>query len=354
MDKIIMVACDLHDKNMLNKVAVDRGAAVKQTFENNRAGREAMIRDLKKKAQQVGAKRIVFAYEASGQGFQLHDELLEAGIECFVVPPTRIARSQKHSRSKTDEKDAERILELLRGHLLAGNELPAVRVPSLQQRDDQELTRCRQDLAEKQSRIKTQIRCLLKRNGVEMPSELGKGWTQGKRKWLKTLEAAGLQSGAYRVLCCLMRQLQELEKELAKFDKELLKLAKEERHAGKVQALRKLKGVGVMSALVFLVEMGDVKRFRNRRQVGSYMGLVPSSDETGERSDCKGHITRQGSARIRKALCQCAWVRLRCDPAEKEFYERLKAKNPKRKKVAVVAVMRRLAIRMWHAAVAAA
>lgn len=102
--------------------------------------------------------------------------------------------------------------------------------------------------------------------------------------------------------------------------------------------------------MVFLSEIGDVTRFKNRRQIGAYLGLVPSANETGMTDDRKGHITRQGSARLRKVLCQAAWNRIRSDECEKPFYDRIKAKNPKRKKKAVVAVMRRLGIRMWHAA----
>ena len=78
--------------------------------------------------------------------------------------------------------------------------------------------------------------------------------------------------------------------------------------------------------------------------------MAPTSAETGERNDCKGHITRMGSGRVRRVLCQATWSRVRSDEATRSFYERLVKKNPKKKKIAVVACMRRLAIRMWHVA----
>jgi transposase len=96
--------------------------------------------------------------------------------------------------------------------------------------------------------------------------------------------------------------------------------------------------------------MGDLSRFSNRKQIGAYLGLAPSSNETGETGDRKGHITHQGSARVRYILCQMVWNRMRFDPDEKAAYERIVAKNPKHKKIAVVAGMRRLAIKMWHVA----
>lgn len=100
--------------------------------------------------------------------------------------------------------------------------------------------------------------------------------------------------------------------------------------------------------MVFLSEIGDLTRFNNRRQIAAYLGLCPTSFESGRANNRKGHITRQGSARVRRVLCQAAWSHVRHDPHEKAAYARIKAKNPKKAKIAVVASMRRLAIRMWH------
>ena len=78
-------------------------------------------------------------------------------MECFVLPPTRISRSQRHRTQKTDEKDAQQLLELLRGHVLAGNALPKVWIPDQQNRDDRELVRMRLDVGEKITAIKAQV-----------------------------------------------------------------------------------------------------------------------------------------------------------------------------------------------------
>lgn len=108
------------------------------------------------------------------------------------------------------------------------------------------------------------------------------------------------------------------------------------------------KGVRMLTAMVFLTERGDLSRFSNRKQVGAYLGLAPSSDETGQGADRKGHITHQGPWRVRKALCQATWTRIRTDLEEKAAYRRVAAKNPNPKKIAVVAAMRRLGVRLWR------
>ena len=355
MRKVIMIGCDLHDESMLLKVAEGRDEPRTRSVKNTPAGRDRMIRELKKQAEASDAE-IVFAYEASGQGFGLYDQLTDAGIQCYVLAPTKIARSQRQRSQKTDEKDAQQILELVRAHVLAGNPLPTVWIPDAQTRDDREIVRTRLDVGDKITAIKAQVQSLLKRNQLRRPKGLGKGWTRLFWSWLQCdlaeLEQGPLGTGARASLASLLRQLESLEEERGRLDHELVRLANSPRYLPLVQEVTQLVGVGVLTAMVFLTELGDVARFTNRRQIGAYLGLVPTSNESGAANDRKGHITRQGSSRVRRVLCQATWARVRYDLDEKVIYERIKAKNPKKRKVAVVAAMRRLAVRIWHRACA--
>jgi transposase len=351
MGKFTLVGADVHDKSILVKVAVDDGPMEKRSWGNDRDGRRAMVADLKRRAADAGTKEIRFVYEASGMGFGLYDELTDAGIRCDVLAPTKIARSPHARKQKTDDKDAERLLEVLRGHVLAGNRLPAIWIPDPETRDDRELVRGRLDVGGKISGVKAQVKALLKRNEVRRGQGTGKGWGLEYWQWLRRLAKGGdaLRPWPCVALRSLLDQLEFLEQEGGKLDKAIGELSELEHYAGSVKELLKLKGVGVLTAMVFLTEVGDLKRFQNRRQVGAYMGLVPCTAESGEQNDRKGHITREGPGQLRKVLCQASWARVRSDPDEKKFYDRMVERNPKRKKKAVVAVMRRLAIRMWHA-----
>jgi hypothetical protein len=154
MGKFTLVGADVHDGSILVKVAVDREAAAKRSWSNDRDGRRAMIADLKRRAAVAGTTEIRFVYEASGLGFGLWDDLTDAGIRCDVLAPTKIERSPHARKQKTDEKDAERLLEVLRGHVLAGNRLPAIWIPDAETRDDRELVRARLDAGEKISGVK--------------------------------------------------------------------------------------------------------------------------------------------------------------------------------------------------------
>ncbi len=350
MDKTIMLGIDLHDARLVIKMAADREAPETLRVENTLCARRALWRLLRERASGTGASRVVMAYEASCQGFSLRDEACAEGFECHVLAPTKIAISGSHRRRKNDERDAERLLEVVRGQVLAGNELPSVWVPDLQTREDREIVRGRLDVTEKGTRVKAQIRTLLKRNAVRPPERVGRGWTARLEAWLRglTRPSSALPHGARVALGTLLRQKAALEAEIARLDREIEGLCGQVRYAEPARALMEEKGVGLLTVMVFLTEMGDLSRFENRKQVGAYLGLVPSSHESGETPDRKGHITHQGPWRVRRVLCQASWSRSRTDPEEKAAYERIVRKNPRHKKIALVAMMRRLVVKLWR------
>ena len=84
MCKVIMIGCDLHDGSMILKTAAGREEPATRSADNTAKGRKALIAQLLDCAKAAGGTRIVFAYEASGQGFGLYDQLVQAGIECYV------------------------------------------------------------------------------------------------------------------------------------------------------------------------------------------------------------------------------------------------------------------------------
>lgn len=350
MSETIMIGCDLHDRSMLIRFAVGQGDPIQAVFSNDALGRETLLTRIQAEAKKHGVVRIVLAYEASGQGYGFSDFLYDAGIECHVLSPTHLPKTPKSAKQKTDAKDAQMLLEQLRGFVLAGNTLPAVWTPSQRLRDDRELVRARVDVSDDVTRIKLQILSQLKRYGIPKPSWYS-SWTKRFVGWLRD-RAASLDQFVATVLSSLIDRYELFQQEQLKLDKAVKTLSQTERYQAACQDLRKLPGVGLLSAMTFLTEMGDLQRFNNRREVAAYLGLCPSSFESGEANDRKGRITRQGPARVRKLLCQAAWSSInRCDEA-KEAYHRIKGGKSNRTKKAVVAMMRRLAIVMWHRAVA--
>src|SRR6185295_5046798 len=188
MQKHIFVGIDLGDKNSVARIAVEREKSERFGFVNTRAGRARLFGEVRRRADQAGGAKIVMAYEASSCGFILSDEARALGIGCEVLAPTKMEKSVQQKKNKNDDRDADDVVEKLRGHVLAGNRLPTVWIPDLETRDDRELIRTRLELAEKQTQVKSQIQMLLKRQGLEKPSGTGAGWTAGYRRWLEGLK----------------------------------------------------------------------------------------------------------------------------------------------------------------------
>ena len=292
-------------------------------------------------------------YEASSCSFEVYDEMKARGWSVEVVAPSHLAKSAKERKNKTDLRDAQD----LRGRLLAaceaGAPLPTVWIPPQEMREDREFVRRRLSLGEKVSDVKNSITSLLQVHKIRRPEGMKSPWTKTHLGWLKGLcTSSRLGERVKWALESALRELEFLKEEEERLQVKLEALAKEARYRSQTEELRKVPGVGTLTALAFLTELGDVNRFRNRRQVASYMGLAPSSYESGEASDRKGHITRQGPARIRKVLNQAAWCGVRKRPEVRRHFGRLAARRGAKK--AIVAEMRRLGIELWHRALAVA
>lgn len=351
MSKAIMCGVDMHDNNLVCRIAVGTEEPETRGYRNTERGRQQLLGYMTGMARMRGSDRMVVAYEASTHAFGLYDDCQDRGIECFILAPTKMRKSRKDRKHKTDEADAQLILETLRGHILAGNELPAIWIPDDQTRADRETVRARLDLSHKLTGAKTQVQTLLKSRRLSKPKEAGKSWTKPYRRWLKSLCT---EDESWAALATLLRQVAFLEKEIIILDKDILALSRGDRYAAAVHDMvEQITGVGLLTAMVYLTEMGDLSRFANRRKVGAFLGLVPTSNETGESADRKGHITREGSGRVRRVLCQASWSRVRSDKDESQVYHRIVGRNPKHKKIAVVATMRRLGVLMWHVGLAA-
>jgi hypothetical protein len=140
---------DAHDNTLTNRIGVDRGAAESMSVRNTQEGREKLFHHLKGLAQEHEGARILVAYEASPIGFGIYDECVAAGIACHILAPTKMPKSLRDRKRKDDRVDAQKIFELLKGHVLAGNGLPEIWIPDHQTRDDREIVRSSLDAGHK-------------------------------------------------------------------------------------------------------------------------------------------------------------------------------------------------------------
>lgn len=345
MSKVTYVGMDVH----LNSIAAVWGRAKEKprcfVVENSSEGWQKLVRA-------VGPGEFWGTYEASSCGFEVYDHFTKIGWRMSVVAPTHIHKSAHSRKRKTDLRDAKRLWEVLLSHAELGTELPAVWIPEQRIREEREIVRRRLALAERRTRVKNGIHGLLRMHQLKRPVALKTVWSQKHVAWLKGLVSSPMLSAHLQtVLGSFIRELEFLEAELASLQAEVENLSRDERYAKKVKNMTEMDGVGTLTAMTFLVELGDIRRFHNRRQLASYLGLVPSSYESGDDDDHKGHITHMGPARVRKVLNQAAWTIVRTDPIWKARYGPIAKRRGAMK--AIVAIMRKLGIELWHRAQAA-
>ena len=339
----IYVGMDVH----LNSIAAVWGRRNEKPRRMTVAGTEEGLDAL---VEAVGVENVWGVYEASSCGFEVYDLLRLRGWRMSIVAPTHISKSVLSRKRKTDHRDAKRLWEILMSHGELGTEMPEIWIPSRDLIEQREIVRRRLKLAENATRVKAGIVSLLRMHKTKRPEGMKTAWSQKHVAWLRGLVSSGpFGSSVKTALASCVRELEFYEEEIARLQGEVERLAASPRHQGAVAKMTEMPGVGVLTALTFLLELGDMRRFNNRRQVGSYLGLVPTSYESGDANDRKGHITRMGPPRVRKVLNQAAWQLVRRDEYWRKRYQAL-ASRKGRGKVAIVAIMRKLGIELWQRA----
>lgn len=277
------------------------------------------------------------AYEAGPTGYQmlrwLDDNGAEAGICAPLLVPTR-----EGDDIKTDRRDALQLAKSLRGQMLE-----FIHDLGDQGYEDRELVRTRKQVVQQRADVCKQIRSKLMFHGVELPENLeGSSWSEAFLEWLSSKPSGRL--GIDSSLETFVQIYRDLSERIDKLDADIRELAKSERYVEDVERLTTAPGVGVLTAMTFLVELGDISRFDNCEEFAAFLGLVPSESSTGE-TIRRGGLVRGGNRRVRTALVEASWQAIRYDDGLQEVYERIKRGHGQgAHRIAIVAVARRLAL----------
>lgn len=281
------------------------------------------------------AGKLKLVYEAGFSGFWLYRKLHKDGYDCTVTPPSKTPKSG--DKVKTDKRDAETL-----ALYLAAGLLKAVFVPPESVESDRRVIRRRSQLVKQQTRAKNHITSFLNLHGIERPESIKQSWSTHYLNWLESLQFEH-DSDTF-TLAQLLESYHHIRQELVEVTRFIRQLSRLPKYNQSFTILTSLRGVGLITAMTFLLEIFDFKRFPNEAQFSSYLGLTPSQYSTGEHVRL-GHITRQGNVHIRRVLVESAWTVIRHDPQLREKYERIRARGANGKK-AIVAVARTLAIRL--------
>ena len=272
---------------------------------------------------------LLIGIEACGNSQWLVDLLQRLGHEVWIGDAAQI-RASYVRKQKTDRRDAAHILKLL----IEGR-FPRLWTPSAEERDLRQLLVHRHKLVAIRTRVKGGLQHLALNRGLQKKSKL---WTVAGQKALRELP---LDTWAACRREDLLGLLASLDKQIGKLDPAVERAAAEHPQA---RLLMTQPGVGSITALAFVLTLGDVSRFQRGKQVASYLGLIPRERSSGGKQRL-GAINKQGNSLMRTLLVESAQSVTRLDPGFRKQY--LHRCHRMAKGVAKVAAARRLAVRLF-------
>lgn len=276
-------------------------------------------------------------YESCSWGFTLQRQLSAAGIECIVVNAADVATNDKERRRKTDPVDA---LKLARK--LASGDLKGIHIPTEENQKERNLVRYRKRIVGDLTRSKNRLKSLLKYQGIDIPERFAKSnWSKQFLNWVEQQSDSDALLGD--VLSLMLEQIKHLRQLKVKIERKLRELMKSEKYKKQSELLSSIPGVGSVVSALFLLEIGDVRRFSSFDRLNDFVGFCPDTDSSGETHRDTGITTRRHK-QLRTALIEAAWEAKRSDPALLETYAQLTKRMPGNK--AIVRIARKLLRRM--------
>jgi transposase len=319
---MLIIGCDFHPS--FQQVAIfDNQTGEEQVRRlGHREEAEQFYRSLAGQAVRVGM-------EACGHYPWFERLLAELGYELWLGDAAEI-RARVVRKQKTDRRDAEHVLELLRT-----GRFPRIWVPSLEERDVRQLLVHRHKQVQARTRVKNQLQAMALSQGVQKKRKL---WTAAGRSELEKLELLPYAAERRKQL---LQSLDGLEAEIEQLNRRVEAEVRKRPAAVKLQTH---PGVGPVTALAMVLTLGPAQRFASGKQVGSYFGLIPSEHSSGGKQKL-GHISKQGSSFLRFLLVEAGQTAARYDAELGRFYRRLAVR--KHRALAKVAVARKLAVRLY-------
>jgi transposase len=261
------------------------------------------------------------------------EELRRVGAIVHLAEPAETAdlRGSK-KRAKSDRADARHLRELLMLKRLPESWIPPEHVLDLRER-----VRLRHTLSEQRGEWQQRIQASLYHHGCPQRRQLMTG--EG-REWLA---AQPLPAAAREQITVATLMIDALDRQLAPLDKELRAYAR--RQVG-CKALMAHYGIGELTAVTILAELGDCTRFSSSRQAVRYAGLDITVYQS-DRRRAPGHISRQGPPALRWALYEAAQVARRGERSPDRAYY-LEARERVGGNRACLSVARKLLKRSYH------
>ena len=314
---------------------------------------ETLQKEITRAKQRFGLPEdacVVSCYEAGRDGFWLHRHLVAHGIQNHVIDSASIEVNRRQRRAKTDRLDVRKLLTMLLRHSAGETKVwSVVRVPSVEEEDRRQLHRELTTAKQDRTRVINRIQGLLAGHGVQLTlqGDVDAQLDQGQQ-WDGSPLPSALRTRlkrAWQQVCFLTAHIQTLEAE-----RRALLRRHEDPVIAQVRQLFTLRGIGVNSAWLYVMEFFAWRDFQTPKQVGALAGLTPTPYQSGQARREQG-IAKAGNRHIRAMAIEIAWAWRRFQPASAlaQWYERRFGHGSARlRKLGIVALARKLLIALWR------
>jgi transposase len=294
-NRILYVGLDVH-KNTTDVATANGRSNGKVRFYGKISSSPDALNRLVKKLQD-GDKQLSFVYEAGPCGYQIYRQLDAKGIACSVVAPSMIPR-RSGDRIKTDRRDAINLVRLFRA-----GELTSIYIPTAEDEAIRDLIRCRDDTRRLERKARQRLLSFLLRHGHQYKGK--RNWTKCFYNWLATI---GFSHSAQQVtLQEYIDTVKECGERIERITQQIQVHVEQWNRAPFVKAYQALRGVSLIVSVTVAAEIGDMRRFKNPKQLMAYLGLIPSEHSSGK-TVRRGPITKTGNSHVRHALIEAAWT----------------------------------------------
>jgi transposase len=275
------------------------------------------------------------AYEAGFCGYWIHNRLLSLGIHSIVVNPADIPTTNKEKVQKNDKRDSQKIAKALRN-----GDLVPIYVPSSKTIEDRSLVRTRSLLVRDSTRTKNRIKSFLHFHGIKLPSPFENTKTHWSKRFLDWLESIEMKEDtAKQTLSVLISECKKLRATILTVTRSIRKLSQTEAYVEQEKLIRSVPGIGAITAMTMLTEIESISRFSNNDQFHSFVGIIPSTNSSGE-EDKVGDISPRGHSILRSAIIESAWKAVGHDPAlMKAFHDYCRRMEPNK---AIIRIAKKL------------
>jgi transposase len=322
---MLLIGVDYHPSfQQVAFLSQDTGECGELRLNHSDGEAERFYRDLKQRGISVRV-----GMEATGYSRWFERLLAELGFEMWIGDPAEI-KTRRVKKQKTDRKDAQLLLRLMRE-----DNFPQIWVPSPENRDLRQLLWHRHRLVQMRTRIMNQLQALAMNEGRRWKAKL---WSAQGRAELEKLPLAPWASRRRKELLELLDRIDPVVGELTKAAEQ------EARKRPDVLRLMTHPGVGSLTALAYVLIIGTPERFHCGKQIGTYVGMIPSEDSSGGKQRL-GHISKQGNSLLRFLLVEAAQAAARNNPDWRRRYIHLAMRR--HKSIAKVAMGRRLGVRLY-------